>query len=130
MNKAGNLAGYLALIILPAIVLVYYIHTVALAKDEAMAIVRAREPVVETLTDPRTGLPVDPLTNMIMGDGYPTIKKECVRCHPTTLITTYRSDRKGWTDTIRWMQSEKGLPIFKPETEEVILTYLTSYYGK
>lgn len=130
MNKVGSTIGYLAAIILPAIVLVYYIHIVAEAKEVALASARAKVPEVKTLTDPSTGLPVDPVTNMIMGDGYPIVKKECVRCHPTTLIITYRADKKGWTDTIRWMQAEKGLPIFKPETEEVILTYLTSYYGK
>ncbi len=122
--------GYIAAVILPAVALAFYMYHVAEAKEQAMAKIHAAPPELEVLTDPVTGLEIDPLTNMIMGDGYNTIKKECVRCHPTTLITTYRADTAGWTEAIRWMQAEKGLPEYTPETEATILNYLSAYYGK
>ena len=124
MDKLGSTLGYIAAVILPAIVLVYYIHTVAEAKEEAMALAQAREPEPEILKD-AAGRTLDPATNMIISDGYPTVKKQCARCHPTTLIITYRADRAGWLETIRWMQTEKGLPEFTPATEATILNYLT-----
>ncbi|MBM3264544.1 MAG: hypothetical protein FJY97_14110 [candidate division Zixibacteria bacterium] len=80
--------------------------------------------------DPRTGLGIDPKTRLVMGEGYDVIKVECVKCHPTQIIRSFRADRNGWLDALRWMQREKGLKTFDASTEETLLTYLTTYYGK
>ncbi len=82
------------------------------------------------LKDPETGIAIDPKTRLIMGEGFEIVKAECVECHPTQIIRSFNADRAGWTDTLRWMQRDKGLKKFEPDVEEVILTYLTTYYGK
>jgi cytochrome c5 len=84
----------------------------------------------EVLIDPKTGLQLDPKTRFVMGDGYTVVKAECAKCHPTQIVRSFKADRAGWLDAIRWMQREKGLKNFDPQTEETILKYLTTYYGK
>lgn len=81
------------------------------------------------LKDPTPGIPIDPKTQLIMGDGFSVVRVECVKCHPTQIIRSFHADRSRWTDTIRWMQREKGLRRFEPAIEESIVTYLTTYYG-
>lgn len=122
--------SYVLTVIVPAILLVFYIHHVAEVRELAMAAAEAREPVPEYKVDPVTGLQIDPMTNFIMGDGFEVMKNNCVRCHPTTIVTTFRADRDGWLGTIRWMQAEKGLQTFDEKTEGAILDYLATYYGK
>lgn len=120
---------FLFVIVLDAAVVGWiYIESEKWKSIQAAAAEAAAEP--ETLIDARTGLAIDPQTRLIMGDGYPTIKRECVKCHPTQIIRSFRSDRAGWLDAIRWMQAEKGLKKFSDKTENTILTYLESYYGK
>lgn len=95
---------------------------------EEAAKAKAIQPVAQI--DSKTGLPIDPKTRLIMGEGYGVIKVECVKCHPTQIVRSFHADRKGWTDAIRWMQKEKGLKAFDASDEETILSYLTTYYGK
>lgn len=82
------------------------------------------------LMDPETGIAIDPKTRLLMGEGFDIVKAECVECHPTHIIRSFNADRAGWTDTLRWMQRDKGLKRFEPDVEERLLTYLTTYYGK
>jgi hypothetical protein len=104
-----------------------YIESEKWKEIQGHAAAEAAEP--EVLIDSKSGLELDSATRLVMGDGYPTIKKECVNCHPTQIIRTFRSDRAGWLDAIRWMQAEKGLKTFNEKTENTILTYLETYYG-
>lgn len=117
-------------VIIPAALLIFYIHTVAEMRAEAMASFVPEETEPEYEIDARTGLPIDSSTKLVMGEGYSAIKANCVKCHPTQIISSFRATRDGWLDAIRWMQKEKGLQDFTPETEEAILKYLSMYYGK
>ena len=105
-----------------------YIESEKWKEIQAAEAAEASKP--EVLIDARSGLELDPTTRLIMGDGYPTIKKECVKCHPTQIIRSFRADRTGWLEAIKWMQKEKGLVTFNEQTEATILTYLETYYGK
>ncbi len=130
MNTFLRVLGQIAfVIVLDAMVigLIYY-ESVQWQVMQANAKAEAAKPV--TMFDPRTGLELHHRTRLIMGDGYPVVERECAQCHPTQIIRSFRADRAEWLDAIQWMQAEKGLKTFDKKTEETILTYLETYYGK
>jgi len=130
MNSLRRIIGYVAFVlILDGLVigLIYYeAEKWKIIKANAKA--DAEKPV--TMYDAKTGIELNHRTRLIMGAGYPVVERECAQCHPTQIIRSYRADRAEWLDAIRWMQEEKGLKKFDQKTEDTILTYLETYYGK
>lgn len=72
---------------------------------------------------------VDEESGLIIGRGFETVKDICTACHSARLIIQNRMDRRGWLETIQWMQETQNLPVFDPETEKEILDYLSSHYA-
>ena len=72
---------------------------------------------------------IDQETGLVIAKGYETVKMNCIVCHSARIITQNRMDRKGWLETIRWMQKTQGLWEFAPEVEDEILSYLSSNYA-
>lgn len=71
---------------------------------------------------------IDPETGLILSKGWKSVKAHCVTCHSIKLVTQNRMSRKGWLESIRWMQKEHGLWPLREE-EQVILNYLSKNYG-
>ncbi len=61
--------------------------------------------------------------------GWEHVQANCGGCHSLQLVTSNRGDRKIWLNLIRWMQREHNLWQIQPESEEIILSYLSSHYG-
>jgi hypothetical protein len=72
---------------------------------------------------------MDKETGLIIENGFETVKENCTACHSAKLIIQNRMDRDGWIETIRWMQDTQGLWQFTPETEKIILDYLSLNYA-
>jgi mono/diheme cytochrome c family protein len=79
-----------------------------------------------TINDTRAN--EDPQTGLIMDAGWELVRANCGGCHSYDIITSQKSDRQGWEEMIRWMQSSQNLWQFDPKTEETILDYLTKSY--
>ena len=71
----------------------------------------------------------DAQTGLIIDEGFETVKENCTVCHSAKLITQTGASRKGWKETIRWMQQTQNLWQFTPETEKTILDYLAKNYA-
>tara|TARA_B100001750_G_scaffold211949_1_gene193490 strand:+ start:1497 stop:1910 length:414 start_codon:yes stop_codon:yes gene_type:complete len=130
LNKLFRIFAQFTFVIVLDAMVIAIIYQAAEEKKITQAIAKEElaKPVV--MIDPKTGLTLNPRTKLIMGKGYPVVERECAQCHPTQIIRSYRANRTQWLDAIRWMQAEKGLKSFDRKTEETILTYLVTYYGR
>lgn len=75
-----------------------------------------------------TGAAIDPQTGLRVGPGWQTVAAHCSVCHSLRLVTAQRADRETWHEMIRWMQQTQNLWQFDPETEDLILDYLSGHY--
>jgi hypothetical protein len=83
---------------------------------------------------PVAGAPVgapktDPLSGLIIDDGWELVRGHCAACHSARLVTQSRGSRDTWESMIRWMQETQGLWPFDVETETIILDYLARNYA-
>lgn len=72
---------------------------------------------------------IDPATGMKIGEGWETVRDNCTVCHSAKMYTMTTGTRQDWITAIRWMQDTQGLWQFDPETEKVILDYLSKEYA-
>lgn len=71
---------------------------------------------------------LDRATGLTIAPGFKVVSVQCTVCHSAKIITANRADREGWLAMIRWMQETQGLwPL--GDNEELVLDYLSSYYG-
>lgn len=82
----------------------------------------------QTNTPPTDSLKIDPETGLAMDKNLMLVKGQCTACHSSKLILQSHFDREKWAERIRWMQRTQKLWDLG-ESEPVILTYLTKYYG-
>lgn len=76
-----------------------------------------------------TAEPMDQATEILKIDrGLEVVRAHCSGCHSLALVAQNRMSRKGWQNTIRWMQEKQGLWDLG-EAEAVILDYLERNYG-
>lgn len=61
--------------------------------------------------------------------GWEHVQANCSGCHSLQLVTSNRGDRMVWLNLIRRMQKEHNLWQIQPESEEIILSYLSAHYG-
>ena len=64
------------------------------------------------------------------GKGRDLVVANCTACHSDKLVMQNRSDRQGWRELIRWMQKKQGLWPLDPQTENIIVDYLATHYGR
>ena len=69
-------------------------------------------------------------SNFASGEGRELVVANCTACHSDKLVRQNRSDRQGWRELIRWMQKKQGLWPLDPQTEDVIVGYLATHYGR
>jgi len=67
-------------------------------------------------------------TGLIATEGYELVALNCGSCHSMKLVTQNRNTKKGWLQTIRWMQQSQKLWDLG-DNEEKILKYLSENYG-
>ena len=71
---------------------------------------------------------IDAASGLVVAPGWEVVRAQCSACHSTKLIAQNRATRKGWLDTIRWMQATQKL-WHLGANEPLILDYLARYYG-
>lgn len=130
MKKVFRVVAQFTFVIVLDVMVIGVIYYASERKETAQAVAKVNNAKPATMIDPKSGLELNPRTKLIMGKGYPVVERECAQCHPTQIIRSYRANREQWLDAIRWMQAEKGLKTFDKKTEETIVTYLVTYYGK
>jgi cytochrome c5 len=64
------------------------------------------------------------------GEGRSLVVANCTACHSDKLVRQNRSTKEGWRELIRWMQKKQGLWLLDPQTEDTIVEYLASHYGR
>jgi len=69
-------------------------------------------------------------SNFASGEGRELVVANCTACHSDKLVTQNRSDRQGWRELIHWMQKKQGLWPLDPQTEDIIVGYLATHYGR
>ena len=71
---------------------------------------------------------IDPLSVLVIDEGWELVRGTCAACHSATLVTQNRGSRETWKEMIRWMQETQGLWPLDPQTEGIILDYLAKNY--
>jgi len=71
---------------------------------------------------------IDPLTGLIIAEGFPQVKALCTPCHSAKLVTQNRASREGWEQMIRWMQETQNLKDLGTN-EPIVLDYLAANYA-
>jgi cytochrome c1 len=64
------------------------------------------------------------------GDGRDLVAANCTACHSDKLVRQNRSNAEGWRELILWMQKKQGLWPLDPKTEDIIVGYLATNYGR
>lgn len=71
---------------------------------------------------------IDKDTGLKLATGFEEVKTNCTVCHSAAFIVHQKGDRDTWDAMIKWMQKTQGLWEFDKETEDKILTYLSTNY--
>jgi len=64
------------------------------------------------------------------GPGRELVVQQCTACHSGRLVQQNRATREGWREILRWMQRSQNLWVLPPETENRILAYLATHFGR
>jgi cytochrome c len=63
------------------------------------------------------------------GEGREDVYTVCSRCHSIMLVKQQGMSRYRWAEVLEWMVDEQGMDELKEDQYELILNYLTKYYG-
>ena len=74
------------------------------------------------------GPELDPISGLIIDEGWEMVRGTCAACHSASLVTQNRGSRETWLEMIRWMQESQGLWPLDPAMEATILDYLARNY--
>jgi len=72
---------------------------------------------------------LDPMTGMKKTGDWELVRASCIACHSPQLCLRQKGTLQTWTEIIRWMQRDGGLPALSQDIETRILAYLTRNYG-
>lgn len=53
----------------------------------------------------------------------------CGACHSMKLVTQQGLTRQSWTEVLEYMVDEQEMPELDPEDHQLILDYLSKFYG-
>ncbi len=95
----------------------------------AFGIVALPEPRPAQPAQPAQDVDEDLLHGLKPGEGRQLIVTNCVPCHSTSLVVSYRTTREGWDEVITRMQKEEGLWPFSTEDRMALLDYLEATQG-
>lgn len=71
---------------------------------------------------------VDKATGMVIDKEWKIVMANCIACHSAKTFTSYGASRDNWKSLLIWMQKTQGLWEFQPDTEKLILDYLSRNY--
>ena len=72
----------------------------------------------------------DPLSGLVIDDGWQLVRAHCGACHSWRLVTSQRGDATFWRDTIVWMQRTQNLWPIPAADEQAIVDYLARNYNE
>ncbi len=64
------------------------------------------------------------------GKGSELVSMECASCHSLRLVIQQGMNRERWKETLDWMVDEQGMESLALDKKNVILDYLSTYYGE
>lgn len=67
-------------------------------------------------------------TTLIQAPGVEIVKRHCISCHSSRLITQNKMSKSRWEDNIRWMQETQGLWDLGRD-HNTIINYLATNYS-
>ncbi len=103
--------------------LIAYLRTLSDAPRPLPASLPARTIPKETDdSEDYGGLPPGPGRDLVYG--------LCSACHSIRLVTQQGLDRDDWDETLDWMTEEQEMPDIRGPERELILDYLSTYYGR
>ena len=68
--------------------------------------------------------------SLVEGPGRNAVIARCTSCHDSTSITTSNRTKEQWQKVILWMQKMHGMTPLDATEQEVIVNYLTTFYGQ
>lgn len=68
------------------------------------------------------------VSSATIDEGAELVQAHCGACHSLALVAQNRMTRRGWINTIRWMQEKQGLWDLG-DSQAVIVEYLAQTYG-
>ena len=63
------------------------------------------------------------------GAGREEVYYACQSCHSLSIVKQQGLDRQSWDESLVWMVEEQGMPELETEERDLILDYLSSFYG-
>lgn len=72
----------------------------------------------------------DPVTGLVIADGWELAAAHCGGCHSHRLVIAQRGDAEFWRSTIRWMQKTQNLWEIPADQEDRLITYLAANYNE
>jgi len=85
-----------------------------------------RKPETAVVSEVKDGIEVT--SGLISASGIEIVKRRCLTCHSSKLITQTRLSRENWEEKIRWMQATQNLGDLGMD-EKPILDYLALNYA-
>lgn len=65
--------------------------------------------------------------SLVEAPGKELVVGNCTVCHSESIILQNHMDRRGWDETIDWMQKEQGMWELEKKDRNIILNYLSKY---
>ncbi len=66
---------------------------------------------------------------LVVADGVEDTYYSCVACHSEMIVAQQGLTRHGWEELLVWMVEEQGMPELDPETQAIVLDYLSTNYN-
>ncbi len=88
--------------------------------------------LVGLVTSPAVGQVDDDalLASLPEGAGKEEAFYSCHACHSFNLVRQQRQSRKHWDELLDWMVEEQGMSELDSEDRDLILDYLSTYFGE
>ena len=67
--------------------------------------------------------------NLPEGEGKYRVMGFCTICHSIRIVVQQGLNRNSWTEVLETMVEEHEMPQLPPEELEIIIDYLTRFYG-
>ena len=89
----------------------------------------AAEPNTTIAAQPAANEDEDEYQGLPPGDGRDEVFGLCGACHSLKLVTQQGLSRQRWDEVLVYMVEEQEMPELDRETNDLVLDYLTKFYG-
>ncbi len=66
---------------------------------------------------------------LVVAEGVEETYYSCIACHSEMIVAQQGLTRQAWDELLVWMVDEQGMPELDPETEAIVLDYLSAHYN-